>query len=217
MWAGSLVLRKSRISLASGRSSVGRDNVGDQLRLALACCPAPSPLPIGLRGVPSEHARFPQARSCSHGSSPDGRHGRSTPTCRRRASAPNLPSGTGAPRGVFEKGSRKNLRRVCSAVVEVTATDADSTHIQLAHDPDWHRLQVQIQHIETRLLAMARPIGTVAIEGGGDVRRFVATSSEVSVAPYALIIGHGRKVPEPITTEIRSEAFTGGNQRSKSA
>src|SRR5829696_4212133 len=34
---------------------------------------------------------------------------------------------------------------------------------------------------------MGRPIGTVAIEFGGDVRRFVATSSEHSVAPYALI------------------------------
>ena len=36
---------------------------------------------------------------------------------------------------------------------------------------------------------MGWPIGTVAIEVGGSVRRYVATSSEHSVAPYALIRG----------------------------
>ena len=64
---------------------------------------------------------------------------------------------------------------------------------------------------------MARPIGTVAIEVGGDVRRCVATSSEALRRAVCVDQGHAGKVPEPITTEIWSEGFAGGNQRSKSA
>src|SRR6476469_10075755 len=55
------------------------------------------------------------------------------------------PVQTTRPAALRERVAKEAAARLF-AVVEVTATDADSTRIQLAHDPDRHGLQVTIQH-----------------------------------------------------------------------
>ena len=64
---------------------------------------------------------------------------------------------------------------------------------------------------------MARPIGTVASEARR--RREAMRCHVVRSLGRAVSVDHRHvwKVPEPITTEIWSEGFAGGNQRSESA
>ena len=70
--------------------------------------------------------------------------------CRRRASAPD-PRPVQARPAAFRERVAKEAAPGLFPVVEVTATHADAAYIQLTRDPDWHRLQVGIQHIEARV------------------------------------------------------------------
>ena len=91
-------------------------------------------------------------------------------------------------------------------IVEVTATNADAAHIQLAHDTDRRRLQVGIEHIETRV--GYGPADRHRCRRGRRCREAMRRNVIGRLGrPIGVDNRYGRKVPEPITTEIGRVGF----------